>query len=229
MDEKLLARAAHCYERAGWLDDASRCYTALDDHTAVARLHEAAQRWEAAAGAHGRADAWRDAARCYLRAERPGDAAESLLAAGETLEGCWLLASRLQAFGRAQAAAEALAPGSPEQALARQLVIARCRAARGAKADAAAQVRTAAEALQGLAPGRGRQRVANWALDVADALERPDLAALIHAAAHRAALPHAAARWEGWAVDTLGEAAGIPLPSAAAEHENGDREAEREQ
>lgn len=61
---------------------------------------------------------------------------------------------------------------------------------------------------------RSWERVTDWALAVADCLDRPDLGTLIHAAAHVLRQPNAERRWEAWSMRTLGEVVGVPLKEA---------------
>lgn len=62
-----------------------------------------------------------------------------------------------------------------------------------------------------------------WALTLPEVLQRPDLAAQLHAATVEAGLPQAVEHWETWAQQRLGSAQGIPVEplesfSEQAEH-----------
>ena len=208
---QLLNRAANCYLGAELLDEACRCFEQLGDAARAARLHERQARWEQAARRYERARVWADAARCYQRCNLPLEAAECLLKAGERLEAAWVLADQAQRFQRARLVIQGLMTSSLAEALALELVVARCEAGNGKPKRAAVGLRAVVMRLNELGSGPERQRVESWAFAVAERLQRPDLTASLHAAAVVAGTPGAERRWEAWALETLGDATGIPL------------------
>ncbi len=50
----------------------------------------------------------------------------------------------------------------------------------------------------------------DWLLAVAESISRPDLTALVFAAAHQAGVPDAHQRWRIWSGKALGDVAGVP-------------------
>lgn len=220
MTQDLFLRAAQCYVRAGWVDDAGRCFEEAGRPLEAARLYEQRQQWGLAAQAYAEAAEWEAAGRCYLRSGEPEPAADCLLKAGRQLEAAWVLAQDLDQFRRAQDLADAVDVtglddvGASGDALLHELVLARCEAGLRKSKEAARRLRRLLDALPGLLPGVG-QRIEGRALAVAESLGRPDLQALIHAAAGRAGLPGAFERWQAWAIDTLGDASGLPIDDPA--------------
>ncbi len=208
--EVLLAKAAHCYRAAGYQDGACRCLEACGDYAAAGSLHEQAQRWTDAARCYERSGHWDAAARCHLANGEPVDTARCLATAGRHLEAGWVFAHEARRFDRARATLARVSPRTPEETLARDLVLARCEAGKEHNDAGYAVVRAAAE-LGSLGPGPGRDQVVEWALVVTDVLDRPDLAAQLQAAAVEAGLPESVKRWETWALDRLGSAEGIPV------------------
>lgn len=206
----LLEKARQCYLAAGWLDDACRLSEQLGDHARAGQLHERQERWEAAAEAYVRAGLWREAARCFERCGRTRDAAECLLKAGEPLAASWLLAETAHRFAHAREIAEQIVPTSPPEELLRTLVVARCEAGTGEHPAAARRLRRAMADLGRLEGALERRRVEDWAVAVAQSLRRPDLTALVYAAAFAAGNVGAAERWEIWARQSLGDASGVP-------------------
>ncbi len=211
MNQELLACAASCYARAGWNHEACRCYEQTEQHAEAARLYESMELWPAAANAYVLAGAWSSAARCYLRAGDPASAAEYLLKAGELLDAGWVFAERLHRFRRARSVVDPVATEHASDEAARDLVLARCDAGSRQPARAAKRLRQVIDNFGELAPGPGRQRVEEWAAAVAASLGRPDLASRLYAAANAAEVPGAIERWEAWALETLGDATGIPM------------------
>jgi hypothetical protein len=241
---ELLHRAARCYLAAGLADDACRCFEGAGDAVAAARLHEQQQRWEPAATGYAAAGAWADAARCWLRCARPAAAADCLVKAGDPLRAAWVFADQAGLHGRARSLLAQVADESAGAQLGAELVRARCEAGTGAHDPAARRLRHVLDRLREppAAPARpatagaeeeGRRAAAardgprrpavvgvhtgeliDWALAVAEALRRPDLGVLTHAAATAVGMPGAEQRWERWALATLGDAAGVPVREA---------------
>lgn len=216
-DRDLLHRAATCYRRAGHLDDAARCYRGATLH------REAAAVWESLG----------------VLAE----AATDLTAAGQPERAAWLLAHRL---GEATRARELLAheppssppPSSPSSSsgndreaaaatdrvrgLLRALVLARCDVTdAGADAPppptALAALDTVMDELDGPTPAGPDHDLEDRAVELAEAIRRPDLAALIFAAAVRGGRHGAAERWDTWSQETLGVALVLPATARAGD------------
>ena len=68
----------------------------------------------------------------------------------------------------------------------------------------------AGQRLAGVSPASEQAKLVQWAVQAADQLGRPDLAAQIFAAAYRCRVPGVASRWRDWARLALGGIAGIP-------------------
>lgn len=204
----LLSKAVACYWRANCNDDACRCLEKLGDFSGAAPWHERAGRWDRAARCFEQAGQWVAAARCYRQAGEPLEAARCLVHAGEWLEAGWLLAHEAHRPDRARAVLAKVNPRTTEEQLALALAQARCLAGNERYAAGNA-VRRAADGLAQTAPGWGRERVFEWALALAEVLDRPDLTAQLYAAAVDAAMLQAAEHWEKWALARLGNASGI--------------------
>ncbi len=206
---EILRRAAACYNRAGWEEDACRLYEQVGDERHAAAFHERLGRHERAARGYERVGEWRDAARCYLLCERPDEAAECQLKAGDVIEAAWTLAHLAHRFGRAEALAAQFSANSESDHLAVNLILARCDAGAQRSSEAAQRLHASVQPLRGLSDVR-RFPLFQWTFAIADVLRRPDLSAILHAAAVSAGLPQAGERWEEWALNTLGDAAGVP-------------------
>ena len=209
---ELLGRAARCYQSAGagWMDDACRCFEAVQDFASAARLHELAGRWLRAAECFVRASLWPNAARAYLEAGEPGEAADALLRGGEKGEAAWILADQCRLFTRARSISRELPDAPPAHLAERDLIVARCDIGLNRTDAAARALRSALRHLDTVGAAFGRERLDTWALRVADLLRRPDLAALVHAASTRAGTHMAAEHWREWADGVLGDATGVP-------------------
>ncbi|MCP4661043.1 MAG: hypothetical protein GY856_37045 [bacterium] len=208
--QELLGKAARCYRSAGYLDGACRCLEAGGNLAAAGLLHEQAQRWADAARCFESSGHWDAAASCHLANGEPVDGARCLVTAGRQLEAGWIFAHEAHRYDRARATLAQVNPETPEQTLARDLVLARCEAAREHN-PAGQAVQRATTELGRLSPGPVRTQVVEWALVVADVLDRPDLTAQLQAAAVAAGLPDSVQRWETWALARLGSAEGIPV------------------
>jgi hypothetical protein len=184
-DPSLLRRAASCYTRGGWLHEAARCYRAAGSH------QDAARTWESAGAL--------------------AEAAADFVAAGLAERAGWLLVHHLGDPSAARAAVAAPAPERPEAGrptasapLLRRLVLARCDVADGG-ADGRPR-ETLDEVMDRLADrGLGwlDPDIETWAVLTAEAMRRPDLVALIFAAAVRGHRPGAGARWDEWSSTAL--------------------------
>jgi hypothetical protein len=206
----LLNKAVSCYWQANCNDDACRCLEKLGDFGGAAPLHERAGRWDRAAWCFEQAGHWPAAARCYRQANEPLEAVRCLINASELLEAGWLLAHEAHRGDHARAILAQVNPQTTEEQLALALAKARCMV--GSERHAAGNVvRRVADGLAQTAPGPGRERVMQWALTLAEVLDRPDLTAQLHATAVDTAIPQAAERWEQWALERLGNASGIDI------------------
>ena len=223
--EALWARAAACYLRAGpaWSDDASRCLAEAGDHTAAARIAERRGHHARAAELFVVAAAWTDAARCWLACDRAADAAACYERAGDLLEAGWTLAHRAAQPLAGRAMAERWS-GDRLERPACEVLIARCEAGVGQRAVAAQKLTRAMHELRRLPVSPVRTRALDWAFAVAEQLRRPDLSALLHAAAASSAEPGAIRRWEAWALDVLHDASGIPAAPPSPSVPSGDPE-----
>lgn len=210
MSQELLARAASCYLRAGWLAEAGRCFEGAQQPAEAARIREQLGEWPQAAALYERAGLDSQAARCFLEAGLPLQAAECLLRAGEALAAAWVLADRVGQPGRARAVAEDVAADGATTRARRELVLGRCEAELDEPAQAARRLRGVIDTFGELSPGPLRRELEDWGAALATRLDRPDLAAMLHAVATRAGSPGAAERWEAWALERLGDASGIP-------------------
>ncbi len=207
---ELQQRAARCYAMAGWPDDACRMFEDLGDDHHAGPYHEQQGRWEDAAMCYARAEEWQNAARCYLECQKPDDAAKSLLKAHQVLQAAWVWADHAGQFVRAEATLQQFIPQTETDQLSVNLILARCGAVPAHQMQAAQRLHRTIEQLVTLPPDFQRQRLHNWALRVADALNRPDLITSLHAVGVRADLPAAHEQWERWSFDIWGDATGIP-------------------
>ena len=196
-DRDLLHRAATCYRRAGHLDDSARCYRGAAMH------REAAAVWESLGALT--------------------EAATDLAEAGQPEQAACLLVHRLGAPGLARAMLEhehtvPVADGTDEQAsaaahrrrLLRDLALARCDAADAGgtvSPSTRAVLDAVMEEVRGPAPARLDHDLEYGAVELAEAVQRPDLVALLFAAAGRGGRHGAAQRWDSWSVRVLG----VPL------------------
>jgi hypothetical protein len=142
-----------------------------------------------------------------LKANRPATAADCLVRAGDLVEGAWVLAEHAHRFVQAE---ELLHRLSPDVAAADGAELVRSRCEAGTRHHSSGARRLAALLRRWYEKPRFDVRLIDWALAVTVALDRPDLAAQTHATAYHARVPGAARQWEKWALDTLGDASGIP-------------------
>lgn len=213
MDERereLWEAAARCYVQAGEALDACRCLERAGRHSEAAALYEAAGAFREAARCHALAGAHRPAARCYEAAAAWAEAARSHEQAGDVIQAAWLLAHALGWHASAQQMIEGWPAADAGQRAGATLVRARCDAA-GGRPRQAARALVAVLSDAAAVPEAARPRLRGWAVDVADALGRPDLGARAYAALGRGTDEDVRA-WEAWAQRVLGEAA--PYPGA---------------
>lgn len=205
----LLQRAAQCYARAGWPDDAVRLFVQLGNDRQAAPYHEQLGHWEAAAACYTRLGDWGNAARCHLAAKQPAESAECTLKAGQPYDAAWLWADQAHHFRRAEATLSDITPATESDRIAVALIQARCEAGLGAATSAARRLNRAIVQLRSAPPDLQHRRLHDWAHTVARVLHRPDLTVLIHASAVATGLPNAQADWASWAAQALGDATGV--------------------
>ena len=210
---ELLKKAAQCYVKAGWLEDACRVWEQLGEYQKAGQIYEEQENWEKAAQCYEQGKNWASAARCYLMCEQPEIAANCWLAGGETLQAAWIWADKLKQVYQVKAELSDFIPQTEIEELEIELITARCHASSGKKGESALIIREQLDQLLKLLTPSQRH-LYNWALRIACAIARPDLSALIYATAYRAKLPEVCKEWEIWALATLGDATGIPKEEA---------------
>jgi tetratricopeptide (TPR) repeat protein len=207
---EMLQRAGRCYAAAGWMGDAGRVFERAGDFRSAAAYYEQGQSWLFAGRCYACGGVWKDAARCFVRCNEWEEAAQCLEKAGEVVEAAWLWAHRLHRFQHARVLAERVKPAKDEERMAGELVLARCEVGLDRAGQAAGRLKGVVSELATFSVGWERQRLDEWALEVAQLLRRPDITAMIHAAAVAAKVPGAVDKWEAWAMEELGDASGIP-------------------
>ncbi len=207
---ELLQRAAICYAFAGWANDACRMFVKLGDDRRAAAYFEKAGQWDQAGECYSRVTDWQSAARCFLACKKKNQAAACFMKAGDLIQAAWIWAHQVRRFRKAETTAGEAEIDTEADRLAVQLILARCEAGTGQITSAAKKLRNVIANLATLPPDMHSRHLNNWCLAVAESLNRPDFAALIHAAAVSSGLPEARENWEKWAKDVLGSASGVP-------------------
>jgi hypothetical protein len=232
-DAALLSRAAECYRRAGLPVDAARCYRAAGMYRHAAQAWERLEAFTEAARDYAAAGAHEEAA--WILVHQLGDARAARIqiaaaqeAAGQAQAATGQAADGQAAGGQAQAAAELSDVTRRATQLRRRLILARCDAAEGAdRAGALATLDEVTRHLEHDTQPLGPVSIEQLAVAVAEALGRPDLVALLFAAAVRAGRYQAARRWDEWSRRVLGVPLVLPeggagqpmaLGSAAGRH-----------
>ncbi|NEO80540.1 SUMF1/EgtB/PvdO family nonheme iron enzyme [Moorena sp. SIO4G3] len=210
---EMLQKAAQCYVKAGWLADASRVWEEIGEYREAAAIYEQQEKWEKAAQCYVQVQDWSKAARCYQNNSQAQPAAKCWLQAGEPLKAAWVGADQLKQIYQSYAILEEVEAKSTIEKLEKELITARCEVNQRKKASAASRVRKLVNSLKNPQP----KHLYEWAIRVAEVLNRPDLSTLIYSAAVKARIPNAIAEWEKWAMGTLGEATGIPQPEEEEE------------
>jgi hypothetical protein len=195
-DARLLERAAYCYERAGLPAEAARCYR--------------------------ESGSLRRSADLYLRQGEFRQAAQDYAESGLPEQAAWILVHQCgdpvsaRALLEHDGLGEHDGPGETAEAeLRRQVVLARCSAAEGSEEAAAAAL--AAVCADFGAPRRLHDKtLEGWSVELADAIGRDDLIALVYAAAVRGGRPGAATRWDAWSRRVLGTAIILPQDDGLA-------------
>jgi hypothetical protein len=205
--DHLLRQAAKCYVEAQWADDACRVFEQVGNFARAAYYHEKQSRWARAAHFYALAGQWRSAARCYLLCDSPVEAADCLLRVNQPLNAAWYLSHLAHHFVRAESVARTVIPASRAEKLGIDLVVARCQAGTGAHGRAARELRSIVEQFGELLT---MPHLIEWALAVAEALRRPDLTALVYAAAVNSGVPDASEKWQQWSAQMLGSKIILP-------------------
>jgi tetratricopeptide (TPR) repeat protein len=204
----LLQKAARCYANAGWTNEACRIFEQMGDDDSAAREYEQQGNWERASHHYAKIESWRDVARCYLACNRPDKAAEYFDRAGDTLRAAWIWADLVHRFQYSETMVQSFNPSSVGDQIAVELIMARCEVGKKLLPRAAKRLRVVIHQLQ--ESQIHRQELYDWTLSICEALHRPDLAALTHAAAVSINLSNSYESWEIWAIEKLGDATGIP-------------------
>ncbi|MGK7875977.1 MAG: sulfatase-modifying factor protein, partial [Xenococcaceae cyanobacterium] len=203
-----LEKAAQCYIKAGWLDEAGRVLESLGKYSQAAQCYSEQENWEKAAECYRKEPDWSKAAQCYLKANQPDAAVECWHQGGEPLKAAWIRADSLKQRYQPLAILAELTPKTDTEALEIELITARCQASPRKNSQAAGSLRKLLDFQLSI----GDKHLYEWGLRIAQVIKRPDLRALIYARAVRAKIPNAIEEWEKWAIEKLGDATGIPLP-----------------
>jgi hypothetical protein len=206
----LLTQAALCFEQAGRPEEAARCREKAGELVAAAQLFRSAGDLPKSADCYRRAGRIGDAASCLLALGRPDDAAELWRQAGQPLDAAWTLAIDAGAPEQARELLDGITPAGRGADLRLRLAVALCDALQR-RPDALAGVLGEIERqLATVTPGGEQARLAQWSVQAADQLGRPDLAAQVFSAAYRCRVRGILPRWREWARSALGGTAGIP-------------------
>lgn len=208
--KELLRKAAKCYIQAGWLTEACRVRVQIGDYHQAAPIYEQQENWTQAAQCYRQAQNWLKAAHCYQKDGQAEKAAECWLEGGETLKAGWIWVSELKQVYRAREVLSNFIAQTEIQRLEIELITAHCDANRGKKRETAIRLRGQLESLL----DNPQTYLYEWALTIAETINRPDITALIHATAVRAKVPNATSQWETWAITKLRDATGIPKEEA---------------
>lgn len=201
---RLLERAADCYEQAGLPLEAARCRERAGTLHPAAVLYERGGDLERAADCYARARLVPEAVSCWLRLGRVEEAAGCWEQAGDVVSAAWVLVTA----GRNTARARWLVDGDrAEPGVRRTIVRALCRALEGGGHSALRDALAALDHRQWGTPQR-------WAVEAADLVGRPDLAAQVFADAYAGGHPAVLVEWREWAERALGGTAGLPRGAA---------------
>ncbi|TCO52888.1 hypothetical protein [Actinocrispum wychmicini] len=206
----MLAQAALCFEQAGRPADAARCRDRAGEPVAAAELWRAAGEEAKAADCYRRAGRTGDAAACLLALGRPEDAAELWREAGRPLEAAWILAVDARQPQRTHRLVTRIKPAGRGEELRLRLTVALCAALERRPESLVTALRAVERELAEVTPASEQDKLVRWAVQAADHLGRPDLAAQVFAAAYRCRVRGVTARWREWARSALGGTAGVP-------------------
>lgn len=206
----LLVQAALCYVQAGWPAEAARCRDLAGEPVAAAELYRQAGDLVKAAGCYRRAGLVEEAADCLIALGRPAAAADLWAEAGRPLEAGWLMAVDASQPQRARGLLATADPAGSGEELRLGLALAVCEAVKSRPGRVATVLRSIEERLSSVTPASEQARLVRWAVRAADHVTRPDLAAMMFAAAYRCRLRGTTERWREWARTAIGGTAGIP-------------------
>jgi hypothetical protein len=206
--QALLEAAARCYLRGGAPEGACSCFDRIGAWAEAASLHESAGRSREAADRYEKAQRWIDAARCHRASGDFAGEARCLERAGARIRAAWVLAHDLGQAHQAQVLVQDAWNEDDTIILGEDAVVrARCLVVLGERRAAALMLRAALRLIRehtGFVP----LWLSGWALAVAEALRRPDLAAEILTMEQS---PEAEPLWDAWAQRTFGEAVAPPV------------------
>lgn len=206
----LLAQAALCFEQAGQPERAAVCREKAGELVAAAGLYRVSGDLTRAASCYQRAGRTGDAVACLLALGRVEDAAALWVEVDGWLDAAWLLAVDARQPSRARQSLDRVRPRGPGEELRARLTGAVCAALERRPGALVAVLGEVEQRLAEIAPAGEQIVVTRWAVQAADQIGRPDLAAAIFATAYRLRLRGIAARWRDWARSALGGTAGIP-------------------
>lgn len=212
----LLTSAVRCYRRAGTMDGVLRCLEQLSLWAEAAAILESAGRFAEAALLFERAERFTDAARCHHEARQLEPEIRCLQEAGQGTHAAWLLVHELGRAAQARQLIAGYAAASAAEAVALQVVRARCEVAQRDTAGAARSLRESLAALSGLSPGTPWRCAVDWALVVCHELGRPDLGVLVLMAAP--ADNGDLADWYRFCRQAFGEVLPPPLRRTESQH-----------
>jgi hypothetical protein len=206
-DSSLLARAAACYLDAELPQDAARCYRAAGAYRTAAELWETLEVFGEAARDYAAAGAHEQAAWVFVHHLGDVPAARAELAAARTADATNAREDPAAEQGRPQD----IGPRAAE--LRQRLIAARCDVAEDvARAGTLAVLGEVMTHLEHEAPSLLESGIEQLAVAVAESMNRPDLVALLFAAAVRGGRTRAAGRWDEWSRRVLGVPLILPHP-----------------
>ncbi len=213
---QLLKKAAECYVKAGWWMDACRVWEKMGEYQQAALIYEQEGNWLKAGECYRKIENWKKAAECYQKGEEAEASLECWLAAGEILQAAWIWVDTFQQSHQSQAEIRKILHPTESQELEIELITARWEASGNKTRESGKRLRELLERLRKeLRPSK--RYLYEWGLKIAKEIKRPDLTALIYATAYRAKMPNVCKEWEIWAIETLGDATGIPQEEVKGE------------
>ncbi len=216
---QMLKKAAECYVKAGWWMDACRVWEKMGEYQQAALIYEQEGNWLKAGECYRKIENWKKAAECYQKGEEAEAALECWLKAGEILQVAWIWVDTFQQSHQSQAEIKKILHPTESQKLEIELITARWEASGNKTRESGKRLRELLEVLRKeLRPSK--RYLYEWGLKIAKEIKRPDLTALIYATAYRAKMPNVCKEWEIWAIETLGDATGIPQEEAEGKLES---------
>ncbi|MCP4220337.1 MAG: hypothetical protein GY765_37245 [bacterium] len=140
----------------------------------------------------------------------PAEAAQCLLNIKDYLHAAWLFAEHAGLFNRARSVLREVNPENVVEELTYDVIMARCEKGNGLASTAVELLNAVITRFGELDKGPDRRRIEEWTMAVIKHLGRPDLSAAMFAAAYAAGFHEVEQRWEDWALQNLGDAAGVP-------------------